>query len=43
MNAAPGDEPPVSAALRRRIEADNALDIELYAHAQELVAARLRG
>lgn len=31
---------PVDPALRRRIEADNALDLELYEHAAELVAER---
>jgi hypothetical protein len=31
---------PVSEALRRRIAADNALDLELYEYATELIAAR---
>jgi hypothetical protein len=34
------DLAPVAPALRRRIEADNAIDIELYEHAKELVALR---
>jgi hypothetical protein len=34
------DRTPVDPALRRRIAADNALDLELYAHAQGLVEAR---
>jgi hypothetical protein len=41
-NEAPaGEEPePVSDALRARIVADNAIDIEFYEYAKELVAAR---
>lgn len=42
-NATPAESAtPVDPALRRRIEADNALDLELYAHAVELVEARRR-
>lgn len=33
---------PIDPALRRRIEADNALDLELYEHARALVAERRR-
>ena len=41
-NATPSDDnEPVSLDLRRQIEADNALDIELHAHAAALVAARV--
>jgi hypothetical protein len=41
LNASPGDDgPPVSTWLRRRIAEDNAIDVELYEHARELVAAR---
>ena len=40
-NATPADDlRPVDPALRRRIAEDNALDIELYEHAKELVALR---
>lgn len=38
LNAGPGGE-PASPGLRRRIAADNALDVELYERARELVAA----
>jgi hypothetical protein len=42
-NATPeADLTPVDPALRRRIAADNAIDLELYEHAKELVEARIR-
>lgn len=40
VNAAPSDSPALSRSLRRRIEADNAIDMEFYAFAKELVDAR---
>ena len=39
-NVTPAGSTPVSEALRRRIAADNAIDMELYEFATELVAAR---
>jgi hypothetical protein len=39
-NAAPDNSPEVSESFRRRIEADNAIDIEFYDYAKQLVAAR---
>jgi hypothetical protein len=40
-NATPDDDvEPVPASLRRRIEEDNALDVELYEHARRLVEER---
>lgn len=41
-NATDTEEPSGDAALRRRIAADNALDMELYDHARSLVAGRRR-
>jgi len=40
VNAAPDDGARVTRALRRRITEDNAIDMELYDFATELVAAR---
>jgi hypothetical protein len=41
VNAAPADDQqPVSDALRRRIAADNAIDVELYRFARDLVERR---
>jgi hypothetical protein len=40
VNAAPDDSPEISDTFRRRIEADNAIDIEFYGYATQLVAAR---
>jgi hypothetical protein len=43
MNAAPPDDVlPVSLALRQRIAEDNAIDLELYEHATQLVDERQR-
>ena len=43
-NATPdADIEPVDPGLRRRIAADNAIDIEFYEYAKELVASRRRG
>jgi hypothetical protein len=39
-NEAPDDSPAVSETFRRRIEADNAIDVEFYDYAKQLVAAR---
>ena len=39
-NAAPEDSPEVSKSFRRRIAADNSIDIEFYDYARQLVAAR---
>ena len=41
VNAAPSDAPALSKSLRRRIEADNAIDMEFYEFAKELVGARV--
>jgi hypothetical protein len=39
-NSAPDDSPEVSGSFRRRIAADNAIDIEFYEYATQLVASR---
>jgi len=39
-NAAPDDPPSISESFRRRIAADNAIDIEFYDYATQLVASR---
>jgi hypothetical protein len=38
----PDDDEPLSDELRRRIASDNAIDVELYAYAKELVELRRR-
>lgn len=42
-NASPDDGAQASEALRRRIAADNAFDVELYAYARALVEQRITG
>jgi len=39
-NAAPDDSPEVAESFRRRIAADNAIDMEFYEFARRLVDAR---